>query len=50
VAEARQQGALTIEVNLEPSANSEAFDAALYGPAGEILPPLVDAIMAGLSE
>ena len=47
VAEARQQGALTIEVNLEPSANSEAFDAALYGPAGEILPPLVDAIMAG---
>ena len=35
---ARQQGALTIEINKDPTANSPLFDKTFHGKAGEILP------------
>lgn len=38
VQEARHRGILTMELNLEPSDNAHAFDAADYGLAGDIVP------------
>lgn len=35
---ARQYGAQTVELNLEPSANRRAFGAGHYGPASEVVP------------
>jgi len=38
---ARENGAFTIEINKEPTANSPLFDKTLYGQAGEILPKFI---------
>lgn len=43
---AKDHGAVTVEINLEPTPNSGLMDFALHGKAGEILPELV----TGLSE
>ena len=43
---ARQQGALTIEINKDPTANSNLFDKTLHGKAGEILPSFVSDFFA----
>ncbi|MEO0983297.1 MAG: NAD-dependent deacylase [Pseudomonadota bacterium] len=42
---ARETGARTVELNLEPSDNAHAFDEALYGPASEIVPAWAGTIM-----
>lgn len=44
---ARQYGATTIELNLEPSANAAAFDEGYYGPATEIVPRYIRRIIDG---
>jgi NAD-dependent deacetylase len=46
VAEARAFGIPTVELNLEPSDNARVFDDARYGPATEVVPAFVDAIIA----
>jgi NAD-dependent deacetylase len=38
---ANQNGAVVIEINLEPTPFSESVDFALEGPAGELLPQLL---------
>lgn len=43
---ARRHGALLIEVNPTPSELTHAADVFLAGPAGEVLPALVDAVRA----
>ncbi|MES1200481.1 MAG: NAD-dependent deacylase [Pseudomonadota bacterium] len=48
VTEARRAGIATMEINLEPSDNAEAFDAAHYGPASEAVPNWADALIAKL--
>jgi NAD-dependent deacetylase len=45
VADARQAGARTLEINLEPSENAAYFDDRLLGPAGETVPPWVDGLL-----
>lgn len=40
-------GARTIEVNLERTAGTDLFDEARVGPASQVLPALVDAILGG---
>lgn len=47
VAEARQAGAHTIELNLDPSDGADIFAEKHYGPATEIVPAFVDATLAG---
>jgi NAD-dependent deacetylase len=42
VAEARAQGALTVELNLERSEGASLFDIAEYGPATELVPAFVE--------
>lgn len=44
---ARAGGARTIEVNLVSTDKSGSFERCIEGPAGEVLPPLVEAILAG---
>lgn len=44
---ARRAGAFTMEINLEPSQVNEDFDVRRYGPAGTLVPTLVDEILAG---
>lgn len=39
--------ARTIELNLEPSAIADGFDEHRWGPAGELLPALVEELLAG---
>ena len=39
---AKQHGAVTVEVNLEPTPNTGLMDFALHGKAGDILPALVE--------
>jgi NAD-dependent deacetylase len=46
VAEAKASGIRTCELNLEPSDNAGLFDDARYGPAGEIVPAWVEAVLA----
>lgn len=46
VNEARRAGALTMELNLEPSENARVFDDAMYGPASEVTPTWVDKVLA----
>ncbi len=46
VAEARALGIPTVELNLEPSDNARVFDDARYGPATEVVPAFVDAVLA----
>jgi NAD-dependent deacetylase len=48
VTEARQAGARTCELNLEPSDNAYAFDERRYGPATTIVPAWVDEVLASL--
>lgn len=43
---AREQGAVTVEINLEPTPNSGLVDFALHGKAGTILPRLTGALCA----
>jgi len=40
-------GARTVELNLECSEVSELFDERIKGRATEIVPPFVDALLAG---
>ena len=46
VAEARGAGVRACEINLEPSDNARLFDEARYGPASEVVPAWVKAILA----
>jgi len=46
VAQARRVGALTVELNLEPSDGGRLFDQRRYGPATEIVPDFVRAALA----
>lgn len=43
---ARERGAATLELNLERSAGSAMFDESRLGPAGELVPAWVDALLA----
>ncbi len=47
VAEARDRGARTVELNLEPSQGSSLFDEAIHGRASEIVPAYVERLLAG---
>lgn len=47
VSTARRAGIATVELNLEPSENSDLFDDARYGPASEIVPEWVRDVLAG---
>ena len=47
---ASQNGAFVVEVNVEPSALSHAMDEVLVGPAGSILPCIVDRLDARLHD
>ncbi len=42
---ARSAGARTLEINLDPSAGTPMFDEARHGPAGELVPRWVDALI-----
>ena len=42
---ARSAGARTLEINLDPSAGTAMFDEARHGPAGELVPRWVDALL-----
>jgi NAD-dependent deacetylase len=44
---ARHCGARTLEMNLEPSLGSFMFDESRAGPAGELVPAWVDAMLTG---
>lgn len=44
---AREAGARTVELNLEPSAGISHFDDARHGPATEIVPAFVEDLLAG---
>ena len=44
---ANQAGAKTLEINLEESNVATAFDDAIYGKAGEVLPEWVDKFLTG---
>lgn len=44
---ARWHGAVTLELNLEPSAGSHLFDATRLGPAGTLVPELVADLLDG---
>ena len=46
VAEARRNGAHTLELNLEPSDGVSLFHEAIHGPATEIVPRFVDDVIA----
>jgi NAD-dependent deacetylase len=45
VRDARRAGARTVELNLEPSHNHDAFDEALHGPATEVVPAFVERLL-----
>ena len=45
VRDAREAGAKTLELNLERSEGSHWFDEARQGPAGELVPAWVDAVL-----
>ncbi len=44
---ARAVGALTAELNLEPSRNADTFTEGRYGPASEVVPALVETLLGG---
>lgn len=46
VQEARYAGAVTMEINLEPSINASAFDHGIYGEAGKRVPEFVASLMS----
>lgn len=41
---ARQAGARTVEINLEPTAGARLFDEGVYGPATEAVPTFLDTL------
>ncbi|MBV7408604.1 NAD-dependent deacylase [Maritimibacter sp. DP1N21-5] len=45
-AEARANGAETLELNLEPTEGRRAFDAGRYGPASSVVPAWVDEVLS----
>ncbi|MEM7318817.1 MAG: NAD-dependent deacylase [Pseudomonadota bacterium] len=47
VHEAAQCGARTVELNLEPSAGASVFESCHLGPATQVVPAWVDAILSG---
>ena len=47
VADARNAGARTLELNLEPSAGTPLFVEARHGPAGTLVPAWVEEMLAG---
>lgn len=47
VRDARRAGARTVELNMEPSENADAFDEAFHGPATEVVPAFVEQMLAG---
>ncbi|MBO6719001.1 MAG: NAD-dependent deacylase [Rhizobiaceae bacterium] len=47
VSQARQAGARTVELNLEPSEGVSHFDEAVHGKATEIVPAFVEKLLAG---
>jgi NAD-dependent deacetylase len=47
VARAAAAGAITVELNLEPSEGAQHFQIAHHGPATEIVPRFVDEVLAG---
>lgn len=47
VAQARSNGARTIELNLEPSNGANLFDEGIYGPATEVVPAFVETLLNG---
>jgi NAD-dependent deacetylase len=47
VAVARETGAHTVELNLEPSSGATLFAEAIYGPATEIVPAYVEHLLRG---
>ncbi len=48
VAEARNRGVVTCEINLEPSDNARHFDERRYGSAGETVPAFVADLLSGV--
>lgn len=48
VRQAREAGAATLELNLEPSQGSRWFDEARHGPATVVVPAWVDELLAGV--
>jgi NAD-dependent deacetylase len=48
VAEAKNRGIRTCEINLETTVNNPLFDEAFHGPAGEIVPIWCRSILASL--
>ncbi len=46
VARAKQQGALTLELNLEPSATASIFDKGIYGKASAMVPAWVESLFS----
>ncbi|MGL4207484.1 MAG: Sir2 family NAD+-dependent deacetylase [Aeromonadaceae bacterium] len=46
VAEAKRYGALTLELNLEPSSQQSHFSLAEYGPASSVVPAWVESMLA----
>ncbi len=49
VAEARDRGARTVELNLEPTQGSALFDEAIHGRASEIVPAYIERLLAGMA-
>jgi NAD-dependent deacetylase len=47
VAEARSNGAHTVELNLEPSEGASLFHETHHGPATKVVPTFVDRILDG---
>ena len=47
VTEARHRGVQTLEINLEPSDNTDAFDDRVLGPASETVPGWVEGLLGG---
>jgi NAD-dependent deacetylase len=47
VAEAREAGAYTVELNLEPSEGASLFAEAVHGPATRVVPAYVERLLAG---
>lgn len=47
VAEAKANGARTVELNLEPSEGVSLFDEAIHGPATQVVPAYVARLLAG---
>ncbi len=49
VAEARRNGAHTVELNLEPSEGASLFHEAHHGPASKVVPLYVERILEGIA-